>query len=125
MRPLKPASHLANLSLDRRDVLGADMPLRLDPHGGDAGGAKVVFREEFVARWLAMPAAMKSLFASGASSRFWKPHRAAHMETATAGPALGGGWRLTPTRKFNGRTHGAFLRYAVAPVPELTRNTGI
>jgi hypothetical protein len=125
MRPLKPASHLANLSLDRRDVLGADMPLRLDPHGGDAGGAKVVFREEFVARWLAMPAAMKSLFASGASTCFWKPRRAAHMETATAGPALGGGWRLTPTRKFNGRTHGAFLRYAVAPVPELTRNTGI
>jgi hypothetical protein len=72
-----------------------------------------------------MPAAMKSLFASGASTCFWKPRRAAHMETATAGPALGGGWRLTPTRKFNGRTHGAFLRYAVAPVPELTRSDSI
>ena len=29
------------------------MTLRVDPHGGDAGSAKVVFREEFVARWLA------------------------------------------------------------------------
>jgi hypothetical protein len=28
-------------------------------------------------------------------------------------------------RKFNGRAHGAFLRYAVAPVPELTRSDSI
>jgi hypothetical protein len=47
------------------------------------------------------------------------------METAAAGPALGGGLRLTPTHKFNGRAHGAFLRYAVAPVPELTRSVAI
>jgi hypothetical protein len=26
---------------------------RIDPHRGAPGGAKVVFREEFVARWLA------------------------------------------------------------------------
>jgi hypothetical protein len=26
--------------LDRRDVLCADVTLRIDPHGGDAGGAK-------------------------------------------------------------------------------------
>jgi hypothetical protein len=30
----------AGLVLDRRDVLGTDVPLRVDPHGGDAGGAK-------------------------------------------------------------------------------------
>jgi hypothetical protein len=49
--------HLASLSLDLRDVLGADVTVGVDPHGGDAGGAKVVFCEEFVARW---PNAMRS-----------------------------------------------------------------
>jgi hypothetical protein len=49
--------------LDRRDVLCADVTLRIDPHGGDAGGAKAVFREEFVARWL-MPGARRSLAAA-------------------------------------------------------------
>jgi hypothetical protein len=29
------------------------MTLRVDPHRVDAGGAKVVFRKELVARWLA------------------------------------------------------------------------
>jgi hypothetical protein len=43
----------AGFILDRSDVLGADMTLRVDPRGGDAGGAKVVFREKLVARWLA------------------------------------------------------------------------
>jgi hypothetical protein len=41
------------LDPDRRDVLGTDMSRRIDPHRGDAGGAKVVFREEFVSCWLA------------------------------------------------------------------------
>jgi hypothetical protein len=45
--------HLSSLSLDLRNVLGADVTVGIDPQGGDAGGAKVVFREEFVARWLA------------------------------------------------------------------------
>jgi len=51
--------------LDRRDVLCADVT-RIDPHGGDAGGAKAVFRGEFVARWL-MPGARRSLFAAATS----------------------------------------------------------
>jgi hypothetical protein len=46
--------------LDRGDVLGADMAAGIDPHRGDAGGAKVVFREEFVARWLAHANAKRS-----------------------------------------------------------------
>jgi hypothetical protein len=41
------------LVLDRGDVLRADMAGHIDPDGGDAGGAKVGFREEFVARRLA------------------------------------------------------------------------
>jgi hypothetical protein len=40
------------LILDRGDVLGADVAGRIDPDSGDAG-SKVVFREEFVARWFA------------------------------------------------------------------------
>lgn len=51
------------LVLDRGDVLGADMTVGIDPHGGDAGGAKAVFREELVARWL-MPGARRSLAAA-------------------------------------------------------------
>jgi hypothetical protein len=43
----------AGLVLDRRYILGADMTAGIDPHRGNAGGAKVVFRKEFVARWLA------------------------------------------------------------------------
>jgi hypothetical protein len=37
------------LPVDRGGVLGADVTLRVDPHGGDAGGAKVIFRELLVA----------------------------------------------------------------------------
>jgi hypothetical protein len=43
----------AGLVLDRGDVLGADVAVGIYPHRGDASGAKVVFREELVARWLA------------------------------------------------------------------------
>jgi len=46
--------------IDRRHVLGADITLCFYPHGGDAASAKIVFREEFVGRWFAMPAAMGS-----------------------------------------------------------------
>jgi hypothetical protein len=42
----------ARLVLDRRDILGADVPLRVDPDGGDVGGAEVIFREIFVAAFL-------------------------------------------------------------------------
>jgi hypothetical protein len=41
------------IDIDRGDVLGTDMARRSDPNRGDAGGAKVLFREEFVARWFA------------------------------------------------------------------------
>jgi hypothetical protein len=41
------------VDIDRGDVLGADVTLRVDPHGGDDGGAQVVFRELFVAGRLA------------------------------------------------------------------------
>jgi hypothetical protein len=57
------------LVLDRRDVLGTDMPARIDPHRGDAGGAKVVFREEFVARWLAHAQGDAIRFARETSSK--------------------------------------------------------
>jgi hypothetical protein len=41
----------------------------IDPHGGDAGGSKVVFREEFVARRLCpCPGAMRIIFGSVTSS---------------------------------------------------------
>jgi hypothetical protein len=39
-------------SINRHDILGNDVTGRIDPHRGDAGGAEIVFREEFVARWL-------------------------------------------------------------------------
>ena len=38
------------LVLDRGYVVGADAALPVDPDGGDAGGAKVIFRDELVAR---------------------------------------------------------------------------
>ena len=45
-----------------------DVTLRIYPHRGDAGGAKVVFREEFVARWLAHARGMRTLFGRATSS---------------------------------------------------------
>jgi hypothetical protein len=41
---------VAGLVLNRH-VLRADVTIRIDLHRGDAGSAKVVFREEFVAHW--------------------------------------------------------------------------
>jgi hypothetical protein len=37
----------------------------IDPHGGDAGGSKVVFREEFVARGLAHARRKEKLICGG------------------------------------------------------------
>jgi hypothetical protein len=50
----------ARLVPDRGDVLGADVPLRVDPHSSDTGGSKIVFSEKFVARWFPMSAARRS-----------------------------------------------------------------
>ena len=75
----------AGLILDRGDVLGADVTACVDPHGGDAGGAKVVFREDFVARWLA--------HARGNEKLIWlrdvKPLRPRDVETPPRSP-----WKL-------------------------------
>jgi hypothetical protein len=48
-----PIDNAAGLVLDRGDVLRADVTAGIDPRRGDVGGAKVVLREEVVARWLA------------------------------------------------------------------------
>ena len=44
---------VADVSLDLGDVLGTDMTVGVDPHRGDAGGAEVASRDEFVAMRLA------------------------------------------------------------------------
>jgi hypothetical protein len=88
-------------------------------------GAKVVFREEFVARWLAHACGNEDPI-GGASVRDAKtPPRSAHG-TAMAGPAPGVGWRLTPNARNQrcGARRGSCATPS-QPVPELTRSVGI
>lgn len=85
------------LVLDRRDVPGADVPLRVDPDGGDAGGAKVVFRK-FVACRLSHAVGNEMLI----YERSVEPRRPRDVETPPCsalrrrGPRWAPAGRLTP-----------------------------
>jgi hypothetical protein len=120
----------AGLVLDRCDVLGADVTLRVDPHGGDAGGAKVVFRKEFVARWLAHARGNEKPICE----RSVKPLRSGDVETPprSAHGNYDGGARAGRRLEANAERARATGRQAAGscvtpsqPVPELTRSAGI
>jgi hypothetical protein len=89
------------LDPDRGDVLGADVASRVDPDRGDAGAAKVVFCEEFVARWLAHT-----------QGKQWLRDVNGKLKTAGPRPAVAGGDNRA--RKINRKAHCMFLRHAVA-----------
>jgi hypothetical protein len=106
--PLGESPLPSDLIPDRGDVLGADVASRVDPDRGDAGAAKVVFCEGFVARWLAHTRGKQWLrdVKSPAASEHGK------LKTAGPRPAVAGGDNRA--RKINRKAHCMFLRHAVA-----------
>jgi hypothetical protein len=80
-------------------VLGADMAGRVDPHRGDADGAKIVFREEFVARGLPLTQwqAVVDL-----APRRQEPRRQRTWKAQNGGAAPGDGWRRQPSTQNQG-----------------------
>src|ERR1700733_10438270 len=112
------------------DVLGADMTVGINPHSGDAGGAKVVFREEHVARWFAHASGKEKLICE----RSVKPLRPRDMETPprSAHGNYDGGARAGRRLEANAERARATGRQAAGScatpsqwVPELTRDVGI